>query len=597
MPSAVKSGRLDVFAYDSSAYDVFAPARSMAESTPAMSLSDSSVWQPAYSTLSSTMLEFRHDPCFFRTSSSGGESTRSRATAAPSTASRRPAPQSPPPDTTQSSRTVQIELQAQEPLGLHISGGSDFSLPVFISKLVVGSVAERCGKLYVGDVIQAVNGVQLTGLEAHSDVANLLQRALSERRVQLVIQYQPDVLQQSKDWPDHENIAEETSPRQGREQQQQEEEDELEGHERQQQEPAGPGTNGGEPAGRSRHITVPLSGRSVWRSEEVVFDRDVCAVIGEEDRLSRRCFVLYSPTEPACLFRARSATDADRWCSALQENLRAGLREAMFAANVALHGHVALSSLHHVTWARTWLLGNGPSSAASPFASSRQRASEEIKLVAISDTLVTIYSGSPPVPPTAAGLSASLSAATTGAQPALEEQVVFWSSPEIVLPVVQSRIVEPLNARIVSTSSTVGDCPGHVILKTGLDHGLERRVLLTESDVDLTLWKKEFREVWKSIPQVVGRISFPIIWHSEACEVVLEPQQDRIIVIIGGSTEKMLPIPFKNIRGTSDDGQSRFYILLDSQSRVIFKFNASFKPFQCALISYLAYHKSSLAAV
>ena len=61
--------------------------------------------------------------------------------------------------------------------GLNLVGGREQSSPIYISRLIAGSVAGRCGRLQVGDELVAVNGVCVRG-ESHEKAVELLRAAV-----------------------------------------------------------------------------------------------------------------------------------------------------------------------------------------------------------------------------------------------------------------------------------------------------------------------------------------------------------------------------------------------------------------------------------
>ena len=50
-----------------------------------------------------------------------------------------------------------------------LQGGVEHGVPILISEIQPGLAADRCGQLYVGDAILAVNGLDLT--ESHHEQA------------------------------------------------------------------------------------------------------------------------------------------------------------------------------------------------------------------------------------------------------------------------------------------------------------------------------------------------------------------------------------------------------------------------------------------
>ncbi|XP_075970161.1 glutamate receptor interacting protein isoform X3 [Anticarsia gemmatalis] len=77
-----------------------------------------------------------------------------------------------------------VELIKQEsgPLGLTIAGSEDVTQPILLSGLVEGGVAEKCGKLAIGDELLSINGESVLN-KPLSEAIKLLQQ--SGQRVQL----------------------------------------------------------------------------------------------------------------------------------------------------------------------------------------------------------------------------------------------------------------------------------------------------------------------------------------------------------------------------------------------------------------------------
>ncbi|XP_053602384.1 glutamate receptor-interacting protein 1 isoform X3 [Plodia interpunctella] len=78
--------------------------------------------------------------------------------------------------------TVELIKQENGPLGLTIAGSEDITQPVLVSGLVEGGVAEKCGKLAIGDELLSINGESVLS-KPLSEAIKLLQH--SGQRVQL----------------------------------------------------------------------------------------------------------------------------------------------------------------------------------------------------------------------------------------------------------------------------------------------------------------------------------------------------------------------------------------------------------------------------
>ncbi|XP_061709608.1 glutamate receptor-interacting protein 1 isoform X2 [Cydia pomonella] len=78
--------------------------------------------------------------------------------------------------------TVELIKQENGPLGLTIAGSEDITQPILLSGLVEGGVAEKCGKLAIGDELLTINGESVLN-KPLSEAIKLLQQ--SGQRVQL----------------------------------------------------------------------------------------------------------------------------------------------------------------------------------------------------------------------------------------------------------------------------------------------------------------------------------------------------------------------------------------------------------------------------
>ncbi|XP_061599566.1 gamma-2-syntrophin isoform X2 [Cololabis saira] len=76
-------------------------------------------------------------------------------------------------------RTVVLRRQATGGLGLSIKGGAEHNVPVVISKIFKDQVADQTGKLFVGDAVLQVNGINVEHC-THEEVVHLLRTAGDE---------------------------------------------------------------------------------------------------------------------------------------------------------------------------------------------------------------------------------------------------------------------------------------------------------------------------------------------------------------------------------------------------------------------------------
>ncbi|KAG7510312.1 gamma-2-syntrophin [Solea senegalensis] len=87
-------------------------------------------------------------------------------------------------------RTVVLRRQATGGLGLSIKGGAEHSVPVVISKIFKDQVADQTGKLFVGDAVLQVNGINVEHC-THEEVVHLLRTAGDE--VTVTVRYLREV--------------------------------------------------------------------------------------------------------------------------------------------------------------------------------------------------------------------------------------------------------------------------------------------------------------------------------------------------------------------------------------------------------------------
>lgn len=83
-------------------------------------------------------------------------------------------------------RTVVLRRQATGGLGLSIKGGAEHKVPVVISKIFKDQVADQTGKLFIGDAVLQVNGINVEKC-THEEVVHLLRTAGDE--VSITVRY------------------------------------------------------------------------------------------------------------------------------------------------------------------------------------------------------------------------------------------------------------------------------------------------------------------------------------------------------------------------------------------------------------------------
>lgn len=106
-------------------------------------------------------------------------------------------------------RTVVLRRQATGSLGLSIKGGAEHNVPVVISKIFKDQVADQTGKLFVGDAVLQVNGINVEHC-THEEVVHLLRTAGDE--VTITVRYLREVpsflkLPLGSPGPDHSRVS------------------------------------------------------------------------------------------------------------------------------------------------------------------------------------------------------------------------------------------------------------------------------------------------------------------------------------------------------------------------------------------------------
>ncbi|EDV24971.1 uncharacterized protein TRIADDRAFT_13274, partial [Trichoplax adhaerens] len=82
-------------------------------------------------------------------------------------------------------RTVQIFKDSSEGLGISITGGREYGVPILISEIHKQTPAERCKGLYIGDAILSVNGMSLKH-SSHVEAVHILSKADGEILLEVV---------------------------------------------------------------------------------------------------------------------------------------------------------------------------------------------------------------------------------------------------------------------------------------------------------------------------------------------------------------------------------------------------------------------------
>ncbi|CAG2105252.1 unnamed protein product [Medioppia subpectinata] len=82
-------------------------------------------------------------------------------------------------------RFVTIDKDANQGLGISITGGKEHGVPIIISQIHANTAAARCGALYVGDAILSVNQIDLRDAK-HADAAYILSNQSGECVLEVV---------------------------------------------------------------------------------------------------------------------------------------------------------------------------------------------------------------------------------------------------------------------------------------------------------------------------------------------------------------------------------------------------------------------------
>ncbi|CAF1001318.1 unnamed protein product [Didymodactylos carnosus] len=82
-------------------------------------------------------------------------------------------------------RIVNLTKDPKEALGISITGGKEHGLPILISEIHQGGAVDRCGQLYVGDSILAVNSINLRDVK-HTEAVQILSSIKSDITMNVV---------------------------------------------------------------------------------------------------------------------------------------------------------------------------------------------------------------------------------------------------------------------------------------------------------------------------------------------------------------------------------------------------------------------------
>uniref|UniRef100_A0A5S6Q6X7 PDZ domain-containing protein n=1 Tax=Trichuris muris TaxID=70415 RepID=A0A5S6Q6X7_TRIMR len=82
-------------------------------------------------------------------------------------------------------RTVKIYRNQDEGLGISVTGGREHGVPILISEIHPGQVAERSALLNVGDALMSVNGIDLWPLK-HADAVKVLSEQTGDLKLRVL---------------------------------------------------------------------------------------------------------------------------------------------------------------------------------------------------------------------------------------------------------------------------------------------------------------------------------------------------------------------------------------------------------------------------
>ncbi|XP_066991480.2 Golgi-associated PDZ and coiled-coil motif-containing protein [Anabrus simplex] len=111
---------------------------------------------------------------------------RSRGAAVPGALPEPPVTETQGPQGIGEPRTVKVQREAGEGLGISITGGREHGVPILISELEAEGPASRSGALYVGDAILSVNGTDLKQA-CHQEAVDILSGQTGD--ITLEVQY------------------------------------------------------------------------------------------------------------------------------------------------------------------------------------------------------------------------------------------------------------------------------------------------------------------------------------------------------------------------------------------------------------------------
>uniref|UniRef100_A0A8C4WYC1 Uncharacterized protein n=1 Tax=Eptatretus burgeri TaxID=7764 RepID=A0A8C4WYC1_EPTBU len=334
----------------------------------------------------------------------------------------------PVPSSTDPPRLVRVIKQEAGGLGISIRGGRENGMPVVISRIFPGLAAERCGALFVGDAIVAVDGVDMRAA-SHDEAVKALRKAGGEVKLQVVFMKEMTTYMKKNhaladiEWD---------SPN------------------------SGPGQTLDDGPGSPTYTPTPTVHQSSGSAtqEQRVIQLKMCYVARNLTMADpeNRLIELHSPSAKHCLLlRARDTVTASSWFNALRSTAATLTAVALHEANATCAGSLAFSGrpLAHLTWSAEQVTGEYGRSTWQP------------TLMALTESDLYLYHRFP-----------------------LSREA--WGTPYCSYPLLATRLVDSGSLR----GSPQPGSELCFVLRHGSLHGVESHKFRAETTRDLSVWTR-----------------------------------------------------------------------------------------------------------
>uniref|UniRef100_UPI00358FDC75 beta-2-syntrophin-like n=1 Tax=Myxine glutinosa TaxID=7769 RepID=UPI00358FDC75 len=440
----------------------------------------------------------------------------------------------PVPSSTDPARLVRVVKQEAGGLGISIRGGRENNMPVVISRIFPGLAAQRCGALFVGDAIVAVDGVDMRSA-SHDEAVKALRKAGREVHLQVVFMKEMTAYMKKNhaladiEWD---------SPN------------------------SGPGQTLADGPGSPIYTpptTVHQSSGSATQEQRVI-QLKMCYVarnltmVDPENRLIE----LHSPSAKHCLvLRARDTVAASSWFNALRSTTATLSSVALHEANATCAGSSVFAGrpLAHLTWSAEQVTGEFGRPTWQP------------TLMVLTESDLYLYHKFP----------LSLEA---------------WETPYCSYPLLVTRLVDSGSSRC-SPQPGAELC---FVLRHGGPHGAESHTFRAETTRDLSVWTRTLLHSCYAAVELSHEATVACLWNDLDCWLTIHYEHGftvhRQITANNPSimnSDLLFTYPYERLRRSSDDGVSKLYLNFGGpEGEICLDLLGSPKPIVFILHSFLS---------